>query len=415
MKRKYIIVSLLIWVALAPLSLADTSTGQPRQIAYELQLFELNQSDVQILGIALPDSEAVEALATESGIRLISSPGLIQILRAGAELFQVGITNEQVMLAAQANPSITVVMGETGRLSLVTQRWFRDNFADVFSADHYGLQLALTPLRADYKGESILTAVELSTSQANTLQTSVWTANEEVVPLGVLVYKVQTSDASLFSLNRQAETRFFAVYLKARTIQTIAREPIVNIGSLGGLSEILWLEEAKRPSSVTLDASLTRVEFPELKLDWWLSKTIKLGVGTSQGASSWKLTLGSTFFEQDLLLQGELFMRSEANELRLGVTDRVEINHNLALSAGLYPLRFNINKRSLEPGLVWWGQLEYSQEKYYGSVAYDAESGDAFWQGTIGYYISPQDLATLSVRTDFEQLLRLSIGYRREF
>ena len=416
MKHKIVVLTLLLMVVLATVAFASGEPSGVRQVAYELQIFELSRSDAQIMGIWFPEPEDLLDLGAKSITRLVHSPGLIQILRTGASLFQVAASHERDQQVRLAQPRLTVALGETGKFALSTEEWISDQLQQTFSPYHYGLKMLLTPVRVDSGGEQIFTTVELSTSamQNQELLTSVWTKAGDLEPIGVLSYEELCCETTILKEQEKSQIRYFAVYLRAQAIAQLSSEPSVQIGSLGGLTDLLWPGEPQlEPSMIQVSMPVKPLAMPEIELNWWLSKGVKVGFSTATEAR-YALEVGLAMFDQELLLTGQVVGGESQTYMALGLTDRVVVHPSMTLSAGFYPLVLGLREQKLSRP-SWWVQMEVAENKVYGSLKYSEEVEYKTWEGNLGYQWAPKDLVLLRYKTDLKDQHRLFLGYQRKF
>ena len=413
--RQTLIITLVLATALSPWASAG-EIEQIRQVSYELIVIELEKSDALMLGISLPEPSALFEAGARAITRLVHSPGLVRLLQAGAGLVEFSASREQNQKISLDQPRITIALGETGSLSLATEEWHRNPDQHTFSSHQYGLKLLLTPVQTDSDGGRILTDVQLSTTAPRGLLTSVWTNCGELEPLGVLTYQQKAEETRPFYSARKIQTRFFAVYLRAEARSNLPQDIPVQIGSLDGLTALLWPRETSmQPSSLKMTAPVYPFSVPEVELQCWVSKSVKLGITTTGRPFDFCLELGLALNKEEFLLQSRLRGGNFPTRLALGVTDRVQINGNLAFSAGVYPLIVDLHQRKLERAILWWAQLETYRGKIYSSLKWETEIEHSRLEGSLGYSWTPQDMVFLNCRTDFEDHHSVGVGYRREF
>lgn len=397
---------------------AASGSAQVRQVSYSLQFVELSTTDVKILGIESAVEPDLSDFSAGSITGFIHSPNLIQILQTAGNLMQFAWTNETNQTARVAEPHLTVAVGERGKFSLAHEEWIANRGERALNEHLFGLELLISPVQVSQQGDLILTDLELKTvGPKYTLLTSVWTKSGVFEPIGVLSYELRTQEQGLLRSLDKSETRYFAVYLQVQPITNLPQTPSVNIGSLGGLPKLLWQQEplAKR-SIAQINLPVKPVGWPELELGLWLTQSFRaefVSVGSDQ---YYHFDLGSALKQrQDLTLHLQLMRNKSYNYLALGARDQVKIEPWFTISAGLYPVVFDLQEKKLAKGGYWWGEVELNQNHLSGSVNYTKKLERSYWQGTVGYRVSPLDLVFVSYKTDLDNLKQVFVGFRKEF
>lgn len=405
------LLTLLIALAL-PAAIQSSSI---RQVAYELELFELSKSDALIMGVDLPEPLDLFDRAAGPIVQLVHSPGVLQALRAGGDLLRVTATHETDKKIGLAKPQITIAVGQTGTLSLGTEEWIHNRQQQMFETHVSALNVRLTPLRADEEGEQIFTAVEVNSADSAEFITSVWTTSGERVPLGVLTFMQESFEGGQAKDTERSEVRYFAVYMRASAAVELSETPMVQIGSLDRLTGLLWPEEVKaQASSITIAAPVAPFGLPELELDWWVTKTIKFNLEGRSQPSSLALELAGSIVRQELMLLGQLLLSDAQIYLLLGIGDQLQPVPAVTFSAGVYPFSFNASEQTFETIFQWWGRVELSQERLYAALQLEGKNTPQAFQASFGYRLTENDTVFLRYRTATESGL-LSVGYRRSF
>lgn len=388
--------------------------GEIRQVSYRLQIVELSDADAKILGVNLASPSDVLEQGIGSITRLIQSPTLTQILQNAASLLELTAANVAEQANRVAEPHLTVAVGETGRFVVSHEEWTPAGSTGL-TERVFSFELLLTPERVDRDGGSVLTRVELGTA-ANSLLTTVWTRSGELQALGILTHQMRTESSGIFSSSEKHETRHFAVYLLAEPLSTLDDSPRVTLGSLGGLPGLLLPEGVyARSSSMTVALPAIPLGWPELELSLWLTESLRAELAVQPTYPHYHLDLGAALGGgQELTANLQLIKEARDLFFALGVSDRVEINTSLALSAGFYPLVVDLTERKLG-GLYGWVQAELTQDKVYGSMKGIVRMGSKYIQGTLGYRFTPDDVLFLNYTGGSGDYSQFSLGYRREF
>jgi hypothetical protein len=93
---------------------------------------------------------------------------------------------------------------------------------------------------------------------------------------------------------------------------------------------------------------------------------------------------------EDLKFATYLQFRDEQNKLKIGLKDRVEVAPGLHLSAGYFPIYYDISNNKITGEKNWW----FGTEMYFSKLLldfryneYKAETTESSYRGLLGYQL----------------------------
>ena len=362
------------------------SPQKPYQVKYNLFIVELKAETLYNIGIdeIEVDSEEYFQFFTQKDLIEMAGQGVISFLRTS--VFQSKSSFQKT-----AEPSLTVGIDSTASLNIGRE---------IIAADEEGqedikqLNLEITPEEIQTENKSILTTINYSsnTFMKTELNTNMRTGFRKPELIALFSKNTNKNNSSVLrSKKKTKSSQYFALYLAARPVGSLPNKnsQAYDMGSLGNILKERSVKSAKR---YRLD-----IRYGEkYNLDFNFQSPInrlgmKVEVKKDPKKESFFVEIGTDYHLIEGLKFGSYYqVRDQKEKLKFGFNDRLKIKKGFHLSAGYYPVTFNLNSNKFSMTDGWWFKSEFNYKRLFLDLAYEEiETNDikSSWEGLVGLKI----------------------------
>ncbi len=386
-------------------------TGGSNQITYRFDVVELKESQSSSLG--LEELSLQLENSKNAPFEFIHREDLLRLMQGiPPSILSIDSLLEQSNQLQLSSPTLVTTLNNRAVISLLEEATSLLKDSGNHETRRQGLKLSITPERIDNKNR-VLSEIALDTSsEIRDLETKIWVEEGNHQLVGILRQQISSQKSELLYRKSRTEERFFALYVTAYPGSRNPGEDSLSTASMDGLGNLLW----KREEPLLENYFMTTSELGSDKLQsiaaaWWFNQNNRLELSGNENHYSICL---ERRLEENLRLGLQVFNpREKGGYLALGFSERVEVSPRVVLSAGFWPLVYDLSERELISS--YWQvkselrgsktlfQLDYSHEKDYSSL-----------QTTVGYRLFEPFYLLLGYSIDREGDERLVFGTRWE-
>ncbi len=408
------IISLLtlsfIYLVALPVHAEHFSTT--RQVVYELQIVEVVTMQHQHISL---DEMKTERLIdpTNPELQIIYQADMLKMIGAHPLSSLSTLNNKQSTTSLTAmHPGVIVAVGETSRITLIEEGY---STRQIIPPHGGSMQLSLSPIQVAEHNKQVLTQINLETSTNTQVNTEVWLTSEFTQPIALLYQQASSSQNRSFQTASASNERCYVLYIRAITMSELPSISTLKIGSLAGLSDIVWPEPDPlvKENHVKLLLSLDPLGPDNINLRWWLQDHLFFEIlARPINTPKYLIGLSKSLFNQGLNVGIQIIHTPDSDSsVALGVSDRVEISPNTALSAGYYPLAY-CTKTGYSFQNYWWAQAEWRYSRLLVTFHYEQDKERQQAQASLGYEVVDDNYVVLQYQVDQNGNKRLLVGYR---